>query len=156
MSEESPRNEENHQLSITKYIAAPPEKIWQIMTERFSEWWCPTPWRAEIDNVEWRSGGRFDTTMYGPDGEVVPGRGIFLEVTPPSRLVFTDAVDADWNPQGPFMVGMFELQPEGDGTRYTASARHWTKEAMEQHEQMGFTQGWGAVADQLARLAEAD
>jgi uncharacterized protein YndB with AHSA1/START domain len=53
------------------------------------------------------------------------------------------------------MVGIFEIEPDGGGTRYRASARHWTQEAMEEHRQMGFEQGWGAVADQLAELAAA-
>ena len=37
-----------------------------------------------------------------------------------------------------------------------ASARHWTKEAYDQHKAMGFEQGWAAVAEQLAALAEAE
>ena len=147
---------DTHQLSVTRLINAPRETVWKIMTERFSDWWCPTPWQAKIDNVEWRSGGRFDTTMYGPEGEVVPNSGIFLEVTENTRLVFTDAMNRDWHPQEPFMIGIMELETEGAGTRYTAIARHWTKEAMEQHEEMGFTDGWSAVADQLAELAETN
>jgi len=61
---------------------------------------------------------------------------------------------ADWTPQKPFMVGIFEIEPDGEGTLYRATARHWTQEAMEEHRTMGFDQGWGAVADQLATLAE--
>ncbi|HEX9184072.1 MAG TPA: SRPBCC domain-containing protein [Burkholderiales bacterium] len=37
-------------------------------------------------------------------------------------------------------------------TRYTARARHWTKEDREAHEKMGFHQGWGIAADQLEAL----
>ena len=40
-------------------------------------------------------------------------------------------------------------------TRYTAYARHWTEEAMTQHKEMGFDEGWGAVADQFAALCES-
>lgn len=144
-----------YELSINHFIAAPPSTVWQVMTERLPEWWCPAPWRVEINAIEWRSAGRFDTTMYGPEGEVMPHRGIFLEFTTGKRMVFTDAVDAEWNPQGPFMIGIMEITAEGEGTRYTASARHWTEEAKQQHEEMGFTEGWGAVAAQLANLAEA-
>jgi uncharacterized protein YndB with AHSA1/START domain len=53
------------------------------------------------------------------------------------------------------MVGFFEIEPEGAGTRYTGRARHWTAEAYKTHSDMGFDAGWGAVADQLAALAEA-
>ena len=57
------------QLSVTRYIAAPPETVWQVMTERLSEWWCPRPWRTEIVELDWRAGGRCTTLMRGPDGE---------------------------------------------------------------------------------------
>jgi uncharacterized protein YndB with AHSA1/START domain len=60
-----------------------------------------------------------------------------------------------WIPQTPFMVGFFEFTPEGTGTRYRAGSRHWGEAAHRQHEQMGFMEGWGKVADQLAELAEA-
>jgi len=53
------------------------------------------------------------------------------------------------------MVTIITFAAEGEGTRYTASARHWSEEALKQHEAMGFTTGWGKVADQLAALAEA-
>jgi uncharacterized protein YndB with AHSA1/START domain len=143
------------ELSVTRHIAAPPETVWQIMTERLTEWWCPKPWKAEIIVHDWRAGGRAAMVMFGPDGEEMPIEGIFLEVTPGRRFVTTDALTSDWRPQGPFMVGIWEIAPEGKGTRYTASARHWTADAMKQHEGMGFAKGWGICADQLAALAEA-
>ena len=142
-------------LAVSRYIAAAPDKVWRIMTERMTEWWCPKPWMVEIIAQEWRPGGRSAMVMLGPNGEEMPLEGIFLEVTPGRRFVTTDALNSDWRPQGPFMVGIWEIAAEGDGTRYTASARHWTAEAMKQHEEMGFTTGWGICADQLAALAEA-
>ncbi|HPG24738.1 MAG TPA: SRPBCC domain-containing protein, partial [Myxococcota bacterium] len=41
------------------------------------------------------------------------------------------------------------------GTRYRASARHWDEASMRQHEEMGFVEGWEAVARQLAELVES-
>jgi uncharacterized protein YndB with AHSA1/START domain len=143
------------ELSVSRSIAAPPARVWRIMTEHLEQWWCPSPWRVSIDAIDWRPGGRFDTTMHGPDGEIIASRGLFLEVTPHRRLVFTDAINADWQPQEAFMIGLMELEAEGRGTRYRGSARHWRLGAMEKHRQMGFEEGWRAVADQLAALAEA-
>ena len=148
-----------NELSITRYIEAAPDKVWQVMTERQTEWWCPTPWRAEVVEQDWRAGGRTAMVFRGPDGEEMPQDGIFLEVTPGVRFVSTDAcVRTDsgaWQPSEPFMIGTWEIAPEGTGTRYTASARHWTEEARTNHEAMGFTDGWGACADQLKALCEA-
>jgi uncharacterized protein YndB with AHSA1/START domain len=152
---ESNISETVYELSVTHYIDAPPEKVWLTLTERLPEWWCPKPWRTEVNALEWRAGGAFDTTMFGPEGEQIPCRGVMLEVTPGRRFVFTDAFDSQWNPQTAFMVGLFEISAEGAGTRYTARARHWSQEDLEKHKQMGFTDGWMAVAGQLAELAEA-
>jgi uncharacterized protein YndB with AHSA1/START domain len=144
-----------YELSVTRYIDAPPDKVWNIMTERQTEWWCPKPWRAEIVKQEWRPGGRADMVFRGPEGEEMPQEGVFLEVIPGKRFVTTDAFGADWKPREAFMVGIWEIEPEGAGTRYTARARHWSEKAYKEHKEMGFEQGWSACADQLAGLAEA-
>ena len=144
------------ELSITRYIDAPPAEVWDILANRQEEWWCPKPWTIEMIAQERHAGGRSAMIMRGPNGEEMPQEGIFLEWSEGKRFVTTDAVDADFQPAGPFMVGIWEIEPEGAGTRYTARARHWTQEVMKQHEEMGFEEGWGACADQLKALAEAD
>ncbi len=143
-----------HELSITRYIDAPPAEVWDVMANRIEEWWCPKPWRAEFDGLERRPGGSGNCTMYGPDGEVHPHDGIVLAWDEGRRFAFTDAIVGDLEPAGPFMIGVWEIAPEGNGTRYTAKARHWTEEARQRHEEMGFEAGWGACADQLKALCE--
>jgi len=145
-----------HELSVTRLIDAPVELVWKVATERLAEWWCPKPWTTEIVEQDWRAGGRSAVIMRGPDGEEHPMEGVFLEVTPRKRFVFTDAFKAGWIPQTAFMVGFFEFADEGGKTRYTAGARHWSEEALKQHEAMGFTHGWSKVAEQLAALVEAE
>lgn len=143
-----------NELSINRFIDAPPGKVWDVMTNRQEEWWCPKPWRAEIIEQDKRAGGRSSMMFKGPDGEEMPQDGIFLAWDEGRRFVSTDAVTPDFQPAGPFMIGVWEIAPEGNGTRYTATARHWTEEAAKQHEEMGFTEGWGACADQLKQLSE--
>ncbi|MEO6215856.1 MAG: SRPBCC family protein [Sphingomonas sp.] len=145
-----------HELSVTRLIDAPVELVWKVATERLAEWWCPRPWTAEIVEQDWRPGGRSAMIMRGPEGEEHPIEGVILEVTPGKRFVFTDAFKAEWIPQTAFIVGVFEFADEGGKTRYTASARHWSAEALAQHEVMGFADGWGKAADQLAELAETE
>ena len=70
-----------------------------------------------------------------------------------ARLVYTDAYTKAWEPEGkPFMTVILTFEPEGSGTRYTALVRHWSVEDRDMHEKMGFHQGWGQCADQLAAL----
>jgi uncharacterized protein YndB with AHSA1/START domain len=147
-------SDSNRELSLTRSIAAPPERVWDVMVNRQEEWFCPRPWRAKIDYQDRRPGGRCDMTFYGPDGEAMPQNGIYLAFDEGRRFVMTDAIRGDFEPHGPFMIGIWEIEPEGDGTRFPGRARHWTDEAVEQHKQMGFEAGWGAAVDQLQALCE--
>ena len=144
-----------NELSVTTFINAPPALVWHVMAHRKAEWWCPLPWRAEFDVDEQKPGGQFDTTMYGPNGEVHPHRGIYLAFDEGRRFISTDAICGDFEPSGPFMIGIWEIAPEAGGTRYTATARHWTAEARQSHADMGFAEGWGECARQLKQLCEA-
>jgi uncharacterized protein YndB with AHSA1/START domain len=96
------------------------------------------------------------TDMRAPDGTDLPNQGVFLEVVPNERLVFTDAFRTGWQPAGPFMVVVATFEAAEGGTLYTARCRHWTEESLRKHEAMGFHQGWSMVADQLAALAEEE
>jgi uncharacterized protein YndB with AHSA1/START domain len=81
--------------------------------------------------------------------------GVYLEVVPNERLVFTDAYIRAWEPShNLFMTVVLTFEDAGPGkTRYVATVKHFTVAGREQHEQMGFHQGWGLCADQLEALA---
>jgi uncharacterized protein YndB with AHSA1/START domain len=150
--------ENGWELVITRHIAAPPEKVWDVMANRIGEWWCPKPWRAEFSQLERRAGGASMCTMYGPDGEVHPHPGTVLAWDEGRRFAFTDAIVGDLMPTGPFMIGIWSVEAVkvngGDGTLYTARCRHWTEADCQRHVEMGFEEGWGACADQLVELCE--
>jgi uncharacterized protein YndB with AHSA1/START domain len=144
------------ELSIERYIDAPPETVFRVWTERLAEWWAPKPWTTKVIEQDLRAGGRSAMIMSGPDGETSPMEGVVLEVVPNERIVLTNAFTIGWIPQTPFMVGFFTFTPEGSGTRYRAGSRHWDEATHKQHEAMGFNEGWTIVAGQLAELAEAE
>ena len=147
------------ELKISRHIAAPPAAVWEVIANRKEEWWCPAPWSVTMVAQERRPGGRCEMVMHGPDGEEMPQHGIYLEWIEGVRFTSTDAVRMDPGsgrlvPAEPFMIGCWEIAPDGDGTLYTASALHWSEKAMKSHAEMGFEPGWSAVADQLAAICE--
>ena len=73
-----------------------------------------------------------------------------------AAAIIEDASGAAWVPsEKPFMTAIVEFEDLGNGrTKYTATAFHWTEEDKQAHEQMGFTVGWGIVADQLEQVAK--
>lgn len=147
-----------HELAIERTFDAPRDAVWRAVVDHLPEWWCPRPWTSEIVGLEWKSGGRFAITMHGPDGETHPGEGVLLEVVPGERFVFTNMLDAAWNPQSAQpvgIVGMFEFADAGGGrTTFRSSARHWSDADRKAHDDMGFAQGWGICADQLEEVAK--
>lgn len=149
-------NQAQYELSVERYIEAPPAVVFKVWTERLEEWWAPKPFTTRLIAQELRPGGRSALVMSGPEGDTPVMEGVILEVVPDRLIVMTNAFTAGWIPQTPFMVAFFEFKPEGSGTRYRAGARHWDEATHKQHEAMNFTQGWGIVAGQLAELAEAE
>lgn len=144
-----------HELTVTTLIDASVEKVREIMAFRQEEWFCPSPWSAEVVIQDKRAGGRSAMVFHGPEGEKLPQEGTYLAWDEGRRFVTTDAIVGDFEPSGPFMIGIWEIEPEVNGTRYTARARHWTEEDCKRHEEMGFAEGWGACARQLKELCEA-
>jgi uncharacterized protein YndB with AHSA1/START domain len=145
-----------HELSVTRLIAAPRDKLFRCWTEPalIVQWFTPPPWKTVEAVVDLRAGGTSTITMQGPDGTRMPNVGVYLEVVRNERLVFTDAYTSGWVPSGkPFFTGILTFEDEAGGTRYTARARHWSAEDCAAHEKMGFHVGWGIATDQLAALA---
>ena len=145
-------------LVLTRVIDAPCDKLYRCWTEPelLKQWFCPRPWTTPVVEADVRPGGSSYFLMRGPEGQEMPNRGVYLEVVQNRKLVFTDAYTKAWEPaEKPFFTGIVEFEDLGGGkTRYTATARHWRAEDREAHEKMGFHEGWGICADQLATLAK--
>ena len=155
MSETTPPSEERD-LVLTRVIDAAPEKLFRCWTEAelMKQWFTPPPFQTVRADLDVRPGGANLIVVRGPDGAEFPNRGVYLEIVPNARLVFTDAYVSAWEPAAkPFMTVILTFDNEGGKTRYTARVRHWTSADREAHEQMGFETGWGIATDQLAALA---
>jgi len=146
-------------LEITRLIDAPRVAVWKAWTdpELLKQWWCPRPWRTEVRGFDFRAGGAFDTLMHGPDGEQSPNPGMFLEVVPRERIVFTTSMTAGYRPSSPpflAVTAMYTLTDEGKGTRFSARVLHEDRVTRVRHEEMGFQEGWGICFAQLEEVAK--
>ncbi|GAB3396000.1 SRPBCC family protein [Azotobacter armeniacus] len=147
----------DRELALTRLIKAPRAKVYRAWTEPelLKQWFAPLPWTTPVVENDVRPGGESLMIMRSPDGSEFPSRGVYLEVVENERLVFTDAYVKAWEPsEKPFMTVVVTFEDEGNATRYTARVRHWSLADREAHERMGFYEGWGQCADQLAALAE--
>jgi uncharacterized protein YndB with AHSA1/START domain len=148
----------DRELVLTRILNAPREKLFRCWTEPalITQWFTPPPYVTIAAEVDLRPGGASVITMQSPEGREFPNRGVYLEVVPNERLVFTDAYTSAWEPsEKPFMTGILTFEDAGEGkTRYTARVRHWTVADCEQHAKMGFHEGWGIATNQLEALAQ--
>ncbi len=143
------------ELVLTRFIPAPPHLVYRAWTDPvlLLQWFTPAPWKTTRAELDVRAGGSNLIVMEGPEGQVVPNHGVYLDVVPNERLVITDAFVSAWEPSyKAFMTAVLTFEAEGTGTRYTARVRHWSESDREAHEDMGFHAGWGAATDQLVAV----
>ncbi|OYU40125.1 MAG: polyketide cyclase [Pseudorhodobacter sp. PARRP1] len=144
-------------LVLTREINAPREILYKCWTTpaHLVHWFVPKPHKVTACELDVRPGGKCNTT-FEVDGVEMPNNGVYLEVVPNEKLVFTDTYTEGWKPNPePFMTAILTFEDIGNGrTRYTAIARHRSKETAESHKQMGFYDGWGTVVTQLEEYAQ--
>ena len=88
-------------------IDAPPASVYRAWTEPsiLKRWFAPRPWTTPRAKMDVRPGGASLIVMRSPEGQEEPCPGVYLEVVPNERLVFTDAYTSAWVPsQKPFMT----------------------------------------------------
>lgn len=140
-------------LVLERTVPLSLHEVWDAWTrpEHLVHWFCPRPWQTIACEIDLRPGGVFQTVMRGPQGQEHGSLGCFLEVVHLHRLVWTDALGPGFRPnEKPFMTGTLSFErAEGGGVHYRAVAQHASAQARQQHEDMGFHQGWGTALDQL-------
>jgi uncharacterized protein YndB with AHSA1/START domain len=147
-------------LGLERIIRAPRATVWSAWTDpsRLEQWWVPAPARCQVDRLDLRPGGAFVTRLSDGGAEFAPHMdACFLVVDELERIVFTNAIDSTWRPASPDPIAItatITLDDHPDGTDYRMVVRHGDPEARALHDKLGFADGWGSVAGQLAALAE--
>jgi uncharacterized protein YndB with AHSA1/START domain len=79
-------------LQLTRTFAASRDQVFRAWTEpeQLKQWWGPPGYEALVVEVDLRAGGRYRIGMRElPSGEVFYLSGVYEEVQPPERLVYT-------------------------------------------------------------------
>ena len=144
-------------LELVRELRAPRALLWACWTDprHLPQWFVPKPHKVASCEIDLRVGGACNTT-FDIEGNLMENKGVYLEVIPGEKLVFTDTYEAGWKPAPePFMTAIVTFEDLGGGvTRYRAVARHRNPEAAKSHAEMGFHDGWGTVASQLEAHAQ--
>jgi uncharacterized protein YndB with AHSA1/START domain len=89
---EPARLAEKPSLALTRSYSVAPEKVWRAWTdpEAVKRWWGPGPGEpVSLAELDVRVGGRFRIVFGGPDGKLHECAGVYREVEPNRKLVFT-------------------------------------------------------------------
>ena len=139
------------ELVVTRTIDGPRDVVFEAWTdaELFRQWWVPksigvTLLSCELDA---RVGGGYRLTFDNGTAEPMAFFGRYLEVSPPSRLVWTNEEGDEGT-----VVTTVTFEDQGAGTRLVVHDRYPSKEALDAAVASGAT-GWSPETfDQLDEL----
>jgi uncharacterized protein YndB with AHSA1/START domain len=134
-------------LTLKRRLNAPPQKVYAAWTdpEKILRWFGPDSGHVNDAVTDVRVGGRYAMTFTTEDGERHHVSGVYREVAPNEKLVFTWA----WRtmPERESLVTM-EIKPDGTGSLLTLIHEQFFDEpARDRHRN-----GWSASLDKLANF----
>ena len=131
-------------VTLVRRIRASPAKVWAAITQPdlMLQWWGPDagPTLSVVADV--RPGGRFSVVFRLLSGEEHNPTGIYREVVPERKLVFTWELPGAPEPES---LVTFRLEPFDGGVELTLTHEHLPdEEARKSHED-----GWKGLLDKL-------
>jgi uncharacterized protein YndB with AHSA1/START domain len=109
-----------------------------------------------VCEIDARTGGRWRIVMRGPDGSEHECGGIYREIVPNSKIVFTNNVI---DQQGAIVlegVTTVDLEDYGDGTRLILTTRAKALQPIGLMMLQGMEPGWAMTIEHLAKLVEQE
>jgi uncharacterized protein YndB with AHSA1/START domain len=139
------------ELVVTRTIDGPRDVVFEAWTdaELFRQWWVPQSMGLKLLSceVDARVGGGYRLTFDIGTDEPMAFFGRYLEVTPPTRLVWTNEEGDEGT-----VVTSVTFEDHGAGTRLIIHDRYPSKEALDAAVASGAT-GWNPETfDQLDEL----
>jgi uncharacterized protein YndB with AHSA1/START domain len=146
----STKTEETFSLRLEKRIRAPRARVYAAWTEgeQLKKWSAPDGLIIVEGELDLRVGGRWRVVMQDPaSGRKYIAAGIYREVTPPSRLVYTHGwLTDEGGPHDTLLT--VEFHDDGDTTLVVL-----TQEGLPSAgSRDGHTEGWSSALDNLAAL----
>jgi uncharacterized protein YndB with AHSA1/START domain len=140
------------EICLTRVFNAPRQLVFEAMSkpEHVKRWWgrLGEGYSVPVCEIDLRPGGKWRFVNRHPGGEAA-FYGEYREVTPPSRMVFTEIFE-----QFPDSVSVVTsvLTEEGGKTRLTATVRYPSLEVRDAVIASGMARGAGISYDRLEDL----
>ena len=142
----------DQEIRLMRLFDAPRHLVFEAMTrpEHVRRWWgqLGEGYSVPVCEIDLRPGGRWRFVNRHPKGEAA-FFGEYREITPPSRLVFTE-IFAEF-PDSVSVVAA-EFTDEGGKTRFTATVRYPSRDMRDIVLGSGMEKGAGISYDRLEDL----
>ena len=144
------RADAERELSIRRTFNASRELVFRAWTEPqlLAQWSCPRGFTCSENRGELRVGGAFSACMRSPEGTEHRLRGVYREIVPPERLVFTHCWVDERGTPGPETLVTVILAERGGRTEMMFHQGLFASIAARD----GHEQGWTSCFEQLAEL----
>lgn len=146
--------QQQHELVITRVFDAPRKLVFAAWTqsEHVSHWLCPHGFRISFNEADLRPGGSWRSCMVSPEGKELWLGGIYREIVPDQRLVFTHAWDDEHGKPGHETLVTVTLEEiDGGKTRLTLRQAFFETAASRDGHGGGWTQCLERLESYLAR-----
>jgi uncharacterized protein YndB with AHSA1/START domain len=148
------------EITIVRTLNAPREKVWQAWTDpkQLAQWWAPRGFTNPVVEIDAKVGGTLYIIMQAGEGlgamsgMKAPLKGVFSEVTPPEKLVFSNnALDADGNVM---LSGTTSVTFEEENGKTKMTVRTNAEGTAPNTDMMlaGMEQGWNEQSDKLGEF----
>jgi uncharacterized protein YndB with AHSA1/START domain len=144
------------EIVLTRVFDAPRHLVFDALTkpELLKRWFGARGWNLVVCEVDLRVGGTWHFVSRGPDGTDMGHGGVYREVVPPDRLVYTESYDDQWHP-GESLVTTVLTERDGK-TTLTSTVRYPSREirdiAINSPMERGVAEGYRRLAELLAEL----
>ena len=138
----------------TRVFDAPRELVFKAFTDPdvVAQWWGPRKYTTTVDKMDVTPGGAWRFVQRGPDGGDYAFNGVYREVVPPERLVYTFEFEAM---PGHISVETITLEKiEGGKTRMTDLLLFDSIEDRDGMLQSGMEAGWAESMDRFSELLQ--
>ena len=142
-------------IEFSRVFDAPVDKVFQAYVDKdaVKQWWGGRTYETNIIKHEAKAGGSWRILQKGPDGNDYGFHGVFHEVTPNQRIMWT--FEFEGLPEsGHVSLETVEFHDEGGKTRMTAQSVFRSVEDRDGMVQSGMEKGLSEGLDVLAELVE--
>ena len=136
-------------LAINRTYNAPIDVVWEAWADpdQAKVWWGPRGFKVPVVELDERVGGKWRALMVAPDGTELWQHGVYREIVPKKRIVYTMIWDREPDHE---MLVTINFTGKGKKTEISFEQTRFKSDG----EREGHKGGWSQSFDRLGEFLE--